>query len=135
MKPGPWTPGNNCNNFADNIFNKCKTCPPSPLNPSAPVNCMMVNNGEWSTSLRRNGHLIEARMRASTMRWSLAFVLLAVSIWTANLTLFNWWAAGGPPAPNPHQYAMRGNVFAVATLLLFGAAVGLGVFSWKRGAR
>jgi hypothetical protein len=74
-------------------------------------------------------------MRASTARWSLAFVLLAVSIWTANLTIFNWWAAGGPPTPSPQQYVMRGNVFAVATLLLLGAAVGLGVFTWKRRGR
>lgn len=74
-------------------------------------------------------------MRASTARWLLAIVLLAVSLWTANLTLFNWWAAGGPPTPNPQQYATRGNVFAVATLLLFSAAVGIGVFNWKRRPR
>jgi hypothetical protein len=42
-KMGPWTPGNNCNNFTDNIFKKCKTCPPPTPNPTAPVNCMMVN--------------------------------------------------------------------------------------------
>lgn len=74
-------------------------------------------------------------MRASTTRWIFAVVLLAVSLWTANLALFNWWAAGGPPTPNPQQHAMQGNVFAVATLLLFGGAVGLGVFNWKRRAR
>ena len=74
-------------------------------------------------------------MRASTARWGLAFVLLAVAIWTANLTLFNWWAAGGPPTPKPEQHAMRGNIFAVATLMLFGAAVVLGVFNWKRRTR
>lgn len=65
----------------------------------------------------------------------LAIVLLAVSVWTANLTLFNWWAAGGPPTPNPQQYATRGNIFAVATLLLFSAAVGIGVLNWKRRVR
>jgi hypothetical protein len=27
-KMGPWTPGNNCNNFTDNIFKKCKPCAP-----------------------------------------------------------------------------------------------------------
>lgn len=68
-------------------------------------------------------------------RWGLALVLLAVSIRTANLTLFHWWSAGGPPTPNPEQYAMRGNVFGVVTLLLFGAAVGLGLFNWKRRTR
>lgn len=74
-------------------------------------------------------------MRASTARWILAIILLTVSLWTANLTLYNWWAAGGPPTPNPQQYATRGNVFAVATLLLFSAAVGIGVFNWRRRAR
>ena len=74
-------------------------------------------------------------MRASTARWLVIIVLVGVSTWTANLTLFNWWAAGGPPTPNPQQFAMRGNIFAVATLLLIGAAVGLGVFNWRRRAR
>ncbi len=74
-------------------------------------------------------------MRASTMRWLVTIALVAVSMWTANLTLFNWWAAGGPPTPNSQQFAMRGNIYAVATLLLFGAAVGLGVFNWRRRER
>ena len=78
---------------------------------------------------------VSDRMRASTTRWIFAVVLLAVSIWTANLTLFNWWAAGGPPTPNPQQFATRGNIFAIATLLLFGAAIWLSVFNWKRRAR
>jgi hypothetical protein len=78
---------------------------------------------------------MELAMRASTVRWLAIFGLLAVSVWTANLTLFNWWAAGGPPTPNPQQFATRGNVFAIATLLLFGAAVGLAVFNWRRRVR
>lgn len=41
-KMGPWTLKNNCNNFADDICNKCKNCALSPT-PSAPVNCVMVN--------------------------------------------------------------------------------------------
>jgi hypothetical protein len=68
-------------------------------------------------------------------RWLLVAVLVAASLWTANLTLYNWWAAGGPPTPHPELYEQRGNVFAVATLVLFGAAVGVGVFNWKRRAR
>jgi hypothetical protein len=106
-----------------------------PASNAEPDRAGQLHDGEWSTGLRRNGHLIEERMRASTTRWSLAFVLLAVSIWTANLTLFNWWAAGGPPTLNPQQYVMRGNIFAAATLVLFGSAVGLGVFNWKRRIR
>ena len=79
--------------------------------------------------------LMQFGMRASTARWLVIIVLVAVSIWTANLMLFNWWAAGGPPTLSPHQFAMRGNIFAVATLLLFGGAVGLGVFNWHRRSR
>jgi len=62
-------------------------------------------------------------------------VLFAAALWAGNLTLYNWWAAGGPPTPNPQMYATRGNIFAVATLVLFGAAAALGVFNWKRDAR
>lgn len=69
------------------------------------------------------------------MRWAVALILLAVSIWTANLTAYNWWAAGGPPTPYPHLYEQRGNIFAIATLLLFGAAVVLGVLNSKRRPR
>ena len=62
-------------------------------------------------------------------------VLLAVSLWMANITLFNWWSAGGPPTANAQQFAARGNVFAIVSLVLLGAAVGLGVFNWKRRVR
>jgi hypothetical protein len=68
-------------------------------------------------------------------RWLLVAVLLAVSVWSANLTVAYWWAAGGPPTLHPELYEQRGNVFAVATLVLFGSAVGLGVWSWERRAR
>ena len=64
-------------------------------------------------------------------RWIVVGVLLAVSLWTANLTLFNWWAAGGPPTPNPQEYAMRGNLFGLATLLLFAGA-GCAAFVGRR---
>jgi hypothetical protein len=73
-------------------------------------------------------------MRAS-IRWGIALVLLAVSVWTANLTLYNWWAAGGPPTPNPQMYETRGNIFAVVTLLLFSAAVAVALLNWKRSRR
>ena len=69
------------------------------------------------------------------LRWLIVVVLLAVSLWTAKLTLYNWWAAGGPPTPYPEQYEMRGKVFAVTTLLFFASAVGLAVFNWKRRIR
>lgn len=74
-------------------------------------------------------------MKASTARWILVVVLLVGSLRTANLTLYNYWAAGGPPTPNPEMYETRGNIFAVVTLFFFAAAVGLGVINWRRRAR
>ena len=38
-------------------------------------------------------------------------VLLVTSAWSANLTLFNWWASSGPPVHHPEIYKSRGNVF------------------------
>lgn len=64
-----------------------------------------------------------AMIGTSMKRWIVVATLLAISIWTANLTLYNWWAAGGPPTPNPQEYESRGNLFAVVTLLLFSAAI------------
>ncbi len=63
-------------------------------------------------------------------RWIIVAALVAVSMWTANLTLYNWWAAGGPPTPNPQVYETRGNTFAAVTLLLFTGAV---VIALQRG--
>jgi hypothetical protein len=33
--------------------------------------------------------------------WLLAAILLLAAGWSLNLTLFNWWAAGGPPTTQP----------------------------------
>lgn len=68
-------------------------------------------------------------------RWIIVTVLVAVSLWTANLTLYNWWAAGGPPTPNPQEYESRGNIFAVVTLLLFSAAIAVALLNRKRSLR
>jgi hypothetical protein len=47
-----------------------------------------------------------------------AFVLAALTVllflaflWSVNLTLYNWWAAGGPPTEHPDLYRQRGNMF------------------------
>ena len=69
---------------------------------------------------------------ASMKRWIVAAALLAISMWTANLTLGYWWAAGGPPTSNAQQYETRGNVFAVVTLLLSSAAVAVALRNRKR---
>lgn len=65
-------------------------------------------------------------------RWLVVAVLMVASVWMANVTLFNWWAAGGPPTPNPQQFETRGNVFAIVTLLLLSAAVAVALLNRKK---
>ena len=73
--------------------------------------------------------------RSAVLRWLFIVLLIAGACWTANLALYNWWAAGGPPTANPQQFETRGNVFAVVTLLLIGSAIAVGVVNWKRSRR
>ena len=65
-------------------------------------------------------------------RWLVVAVLLIFAAWTANATLANWWAAGGPPNVNAQQSEPRGNIFAVVTLVLFSAAVATALLKRKR---
>ena len=52
-------------------------------------------------------------------RLLIACGLLLSVLYSANLTLFNWWASGGPPNDFPQIYYFRGNVFFVLTIGLF----------------
>lgn len=58
----------------------------------------------------------------TSLRWLLVAVLLCLAGWSANLALFNWWVAGGPPTPNPQLYERRGNLWCGVTLLLVVAS-------------
>ncbi len=51
-------------------------------------------------------------------RWALPTLLVVGACWTGNLTLFNWWTAGGPPTPHPEIYEQRGNLFFALTVLM-----------------
>lgn len=51
-------------------------------------------------------------------RWILPVVLIVGVCWTGTLTLFNWWAAGGPPSGHPEVYEHRGNLFFIVTAVL-----------------
>ena len=56
--------------------------------------------------------------------WVLLVVLCMVTLWFLNLTLANYWAAGGPPTPNPELYRSRGNTFlllSAISLVVVGA--------------
>jgi hypothetical protein len=62
-------------------------------------------------------------------------VLLLAAGWSFNLTLYNWWAAGGPPVPHPELYEHRGNVFCAATAVLFAGFVSVVVMNLRRSKR
>jgi len=57
--------------------------------------------------------------RFRLLRWILATFSLLGSCWACNLTLFNYWAAGGPPTNHPEIYEQRGNMFLAVTVGLF----------------
>jgi len=52
-------------------------------------------------------------------RWAIDILLLLLSVWVANLAVFNWWAGSGPPTPNHDIYSFRGNLFIVLACLFF----------------
>ena len=51
--------------------------------------------------------------------WLLSVLLFVAFAWSLNLTLFNWWASGGPPVQHPEIYRHRGNVFCGISFVLF----------------
>ena len=64
--------------------------------------------------------------------WLLPLSLVAASLWSANIALFNWWAAGGPPTPHPEQFTARGNFFGAICVVLLAAAVALSIWLRRR---
>jgi hypothetical protein len=66
-------------------------------------------------------------VRPQVWRWIAAGALLLAFFWFANLTLYNWWAAGGPPTPHPERYAARATAFLVVSGLLL---IAIGVLIW-----
>ena len=55
------------------------------------------------------------------LSWSAVAVLALVALWSSGLFLFNWWAAGGPPTPDPAFYLRRAYIFlslAASSLVL-----------------
>jgi hypothetical protein len=68
---------------------------------------------------------------------TVAVLLLLVSLWSSHLMLANWWAGGGPPAPEPARTANleRGNLFLWVACASLVTGVGLGVWGWSRKKR
>lgn len=66
--------------------------------------------------------------------WILLVIALLATCWAGNLALFNWWAAGGPPTPDPALYEQRGNLFFAATVVLIAASCFL-IYSLRRLGR
>jgi len=59
---------------------------------------------------------------AVMMRWLMVAALLFVSGWFLNIATYNWFAADSR-GDYSHSYALRGNIFFVAALVLFAASV------------
>ncbi len=70
-------------------------------------------------------------------RWLLVVILLLGFLWFANLTAFNWWAAGGPPTPEPEKsrFIFCGNVSFGISCLLFVSAMGVAINIYRRRKR
>lgn len=80
---------------------------------------------------RIGGYTLKSKIK-TRLGCGAALVLLAVSFWAANQMLANWWAAGGPPTPEPAQSAFReqGNLFFWIMCAGFLSAIGVGLWSW-----
>lgn len=45
-------------------------------------------------------------------------VIAGAALYTANLSLFHFWAAGGPPTPDPAYHLHRGYCFCATSVML-----------------
>lgn len=64
--------------------------------------------------------------------WFADIILLLLSLWFGDLAFANWWAAGGPPNPNPGTYTFRGNISFILAILCFIGFIALLVMNIKR---
>ena len=59
-----------------------------------------------------------------SIRWTIAVILLFLSFGYFISAISCWWAAGGPPNPDPEKYLHWGNfTFALSCLLFVGFVV------------
>jgi hypothetical protein len=65
---------------------------------------------------------------ANAAWWAAAVILLLAFLYALNLTMYNLWASGGPPVPDPEIYRHRANVsFGFSC----GFLLGLVAVIWK----
>ena len=67
-----------------------------------------------------------------TLRWVTVTALLGLGLWLLNLSAFHWWAAGGPPSPEPRVHERWGNVFFCSAMGAIAIAVGTAWFLRRR---
>ena len=75
------------------------------------------------------------RRGVQVFRWLSAAMLVLVALYSFNLAAYHYWAAGGPPTPNPEWHAARGNRFFWISLFALGSAVGVVRLLRKRQPR
>ena len=65
-------------------------------------------------------------------------LLLVVAWRTGFLALYNWWAAGGPPTPDPSRYEKLAAMFSSVAIVCLASAATMAVDlmrDWRRANR
>jgi hypothetical protein len=57
------------------------------------------------------------------IRWGSSVPLLGLALLYLNSAAFSFWAAGGPPTPNPEKWIARGNLHLCIAMALGIAAL------------
>ncbi len=70
--------------------------------------------------------------RVRWWHWLPAIILIGGAYRATETALANWWAAGGPPVPQPEVFEHRGNVSCALAVLFLVLAVALVVINVRR---
>jgi len=62
------------------------------------------------------------------LRWALVLALVGLCCWLVNVSVFHWWAAGGPPTTeSARSYHERwGNLLFVAAIAALAVGISVG---------
>lgn len=59
---------------------------------------------------------------AQAIRWLLALIFIIAGLWALHLSLFHWWAGGGPPTAIPAWHSKWSRIFFAVSVGLFVSA-------------
>src|ERR1022692_2702376 len=81
-----------------------------------------ISRTPYSYYCRTDIFLSMSSKYGTLVRWFIAILFFLGFAWTMNLSLFHWWASGGPPVQHPELWRMWGSIFfgiSVVLLLAF----------------